>query len=478
MLTNLLLFAAVCIICISGTFKVENCLIELGKGRSTIRSVAGQLVAEEHQRQLELLSELRMLKPSKSYKSKRFISKDTSQCPQPNATIFPPPTTKAATTTATTTTTTTTTVITTTVEETTPNPSDLTSLFSVDENDASTSTDEISGPLDEISLTHANYASERETRTKKRGSTASIREELIVPSMFHTDLQSDPYVYWMSKLHSHLSRDEAVCSGPRFKNIQSITNDQLWGFFSLLLANHGNPLCSVCDRMISRMEQKFLHPNPILLTDEEMHIHRVMFAYFPKTKAICSMLLPSCYADYEVKAANTTNATICMECSLCMTALTLVQHRFLLNPQTLKDALAWLDGSFIHNICAELCLEFPPGQSDPDSFFPNGVDYDACVNFGNEAFTFAVDAAKNILKPEYFCSVELKWCEVNETPNALHCLKQICEEGLPIQLSSTICELIPADAELADKYLNINRKSKGASQRNSEERPQNWKTEL
>ncbi|VDK41935.1 unnamed protein product [Anisakis simplex] len=296
------------------------------------------------------------------------------------------------------------------------------------------------------------------------------------PSIFNVNAEADPYLMWMKIFEDQISDDKVICNGPRFKGFHTVTDDQLWGILSILLANYATPFCPICEQMVRRFEGFVYTPNPFIHTrrvfqEEEQHLHGILFAHLPRTQAFCSALMPACFENYATKVATTSNGTECMKCTMCTATLTFlqlhfyaafhvdfhkhdrlstkfpfVQHQFLLSEVAVRKALEWLDSSFIHNICAEMCLSFPPNVPSDGGFFPHGVNYTECVAFSNSAFMFAVNAAKNILKPEYFCSLEMGWCKPNETPDIMHCLRQLCEEQMPVELRRTLCRAIPDES--------------------------------
>jgi hypothetical protein len=50
----------------------------------------------------------------------------------------------------------------------------------------------------------------------------------------------------------------------------------------------------------------------------------------------------------------------------------------------------------------------------------------------------------------------LGWCRLNETPNILHCLKDLCDDLTgEMQILKIICNMIPDEPKEAAKYLNI-----------------------
>ncbi|KAK6726664.1 hypothetical protein RB195_004783 [Necator americanus] len=51
---------------------------------------------------------------------------------------------------------------------------------------------------------------------------------------------------------------------------------------------------------------------------------------------------------------------------------------------------------------------------------------------------------------------ELQWCELNETPNIMHCLYELCVESLKdTPQAAWFCSLIPDTPVMAYQYLNI-----------------------
>uniref|UniRef100_A0A0N5AHV6 Saposin B-type domain-containing protein n=1 Tax=Syphacia muris TaxID=451379 RepID=A0A0N5AHV6_9BILA len=364
--------------------------------------MAYKLVSEERRRQAEVLLNLKAMKPSKRYRSQRFLAETTSVCPEPNKTM-----------------------------EFTPAPA-----IRMRQNDAD-------------NLAYENVGSNSE------------KNKLQVPSMFYSHPDYDPYVMWINKMHKHLESEDEACN-TKFAGLNRVTNNQFWSFVSVYLTNYASSLCPLCDGIMSKIEQTVLRLNPITHTEEERYMMRRILARMPQARGICSSLLPSCHKNYRMKALIQNGTADCLKCPLCTAGLKLLQHRFLLSEQTVQDVLEWLQANVFHNICAELCIEcLPPtvGEDGPCVFFPNGSDYNKCMDFTKDLYNFVVDAARNILKPEYFCSVELEWCELNESPNIMNCLLEMCHDGLPVHIADSVCKLIPADLKLAQKYLNTKPKS-------------------
>ncbi|VDD86570.1 unnamed protein product [Enterobius vermicularis] len=246
-------------------------------------------------------------------------------------------------------------------------------------------------------------------------------------TMFTTLRQQSSLSQLTELLQKHLEQEDETCNGPPFRALNTITKHQFWGFTASFLTNYATPLCFLCHSVLSKIEEKIFTPNPFIYTEEERHMMRRVFAHVPNAQAICSMLIPSCYHDYKTKVSILNGTSACLQCPLCTTALSMLQHRFLLSPTALEDTLNWLLGNLFHNICAELCLEClpdPTASEPPCGFFPNGSDYNKVYNF----------------------FWELEWCKVNESPNILNCLREICQDD-------TVCKLIPTDPKLAEKFV-------------------------
>lgn len=441
------------------SFQVEKCKEEMELGRNVLRSMASRFVEQEHRRQGGVLQKLLASRPSKRYTSIRFAATDATTCPQANITMLsPPPTSTPSTTLALKTTTIAAKATTTTgAKATTATGAKATTTTA-----AHASTDKVSeGTVrNDPSLHQSIDVSQREDLSEVKEGLNKDSNAMHIPAMFHGEPENDPYILWMRKLYNHLNLEEAVCNGPKFQGINTVTKDQLWGFFALFLTNHASPLCSICDGVFAKVEQKIMQPNPFVHSEEERFMMSTVLAYLPQTMGLCSMLLPSCHQDYQLKAVNISETTECLKCPLCMAGLSLAQHRFLLDEKTIQDALDWLQGNIFHNICAELCTQClpAPGNETKCEYFPDGVDYNQCMNFTRDLYNFIVEAARNVLKPEYFCSVELEWCEVNDSPNIMNCLREICMDGLPEHAGSTICKIIPSDPILAQNFISAHHK--------------------
>ncbi|RCN43714.1 hypothetical protein ANCCAN_10278 [Ancylostoma caninum] len=180
---------------------------------------------------------------------------------------------------------------------------------------------------------------------------------------------------------------------------------------------------------------------------------RLLYANIPTAKAFCSAVAPACYDNYEARTRNITEATICLECTACMTAGNIIQHSFLLDEGVVAAFLRFLRSSLFHNTCAELCLVWQPMNL---TLFPNGFTYEGCMDFLTDGYQEVIDIATVILRPERFCSLELQWCELNEMPNIMHCLYELCIESLEdTPQTAWLCSLIPDTPVMANQFLNI-----------------------
>jgi hypothetical protein len=83
------------------------------------------------------------------------------------------------------------------------------------------------------------------------------------------------------------------------------------------------------------------------------------------------------------------------------------QHKFLLN-QDLVDQLWYLiQPTIIHNLCAELCLAFPPNQTTPNPIFPDGYGYEDCMVAADVVYHGGIKLLSRTLIPNKFCSKPL-----------------------------------------------------------------------
>lgn len=175
-------------------------------------------------------------------------------------------------------------------------------------------------------------------------------EPLQVPSLFlGFDNEEDPYANWMRAMHvrflakakaqEFLSVEDSrsVCDS-KF-NVHTVTDLQIFGTLSILATNSPGPFCTLCDRILNEIEDYLLRPHlampvgfsfPREWQEEEAALLRLFMAMQPSVKGLCSMVVPSCYNNYTAKAGNMTEASRCLECSVCMMVTNYVQAR---NPQ-------------------------------------------------------------------------------------------------------------------------------------------------
>ncbi|KAE9418575.1 hypothetical protein Angca_001853 [Angiostrongylus cantonensis] len=274
----------------------------------------------------------------------------------------------------------------------------------------------------------------------------------LIPTFYSTAPEYDPFHNWMTAIYKYMFKTEEICNQPPMTDLNSITEDQLYGFLATLAAVHPGPFCSLCDRFMSELRERvfFIHP---LWGDDEKYVMQLLYAHIPSPKAFCSTIAPGCYENYRNAVRNITEAVICLECSACMSISNVIQHRLLLDKEMLKKVLRFLRSSLFHNTCAELCEIFQPLNL---TLFPHGFTYDGCMNFLADGFHVVVDSATVILRPERICSLELKWCELNEAPNMLHCLRELCLESLQdTPQAHWLCSQIPDTPTLADQFLNV-----------------------
>lgn len=104
----------------------------------------------------------------------------------------------------------------------------------------------------------------------------------------------------MSIFQYYMKRESEVCNN-QITDLNSITEDQLFGYFSTLATAHPGPFCSLCHRFAEEIHSKVLKPNSLLITDDEYHISHLLYNHFPKPKAICTAIAPGCDDDYAAR---------------------------------------------------------------------------------------------------------------------------------------------------------------------------------
>ncbi|EPB69322.1 hypothetical protein ANCCEY_11587 [Ancylostoma ceylanicum] len=229
------------------------------------------------------------------------------------------------------------------------------------------------------------------------------KRSFVMPTLYSSAPESDPFHSWMSSIYEYMFKEEEICDQPPFKDLNSITEDQLYGFLATLSAAHPGPFCSLCDRFMNEVRERVFVVNP-LWGEDAQHIMRLLYANIPTAKTFCSAVAPACYENYAARTRNITEATICLECTACMTAGNIIQ----------------------------------------------------CMDFLTDGYQEVIDVATVILRPERFCSLELQWCELNEMPNIMHCLYELCIESLKdTPQTAWLCSLIPDTPVMANQFLNI-----------------------
>ncbi|KAF1770547.1 hypothetical protein GCK72_002366 [Caenorhabditis remanei] len=428
----------------------EECQQTLREGRLRVETIAEKLASREIDRLVSLMSKSK--DQIKSYKDESLnlspklqdlikIRDGQPPCPQPNATMF-------TTSTTTTTPKPTTTAPATTAADTTTNGN--TDGATSGSPAGSTS----SAPAGSTSPAPMSSAAPEVVEEIKKGKDEEKISEKFNPSKLYVTRTNDmdPFSWYMKTLHYYMKRESEVCNN-QITNLNSVTEDQLFGYFSTLAAAHPGPFCSLCHRFTEEIHSKVLKPNSLLIADDEYHISHLLYNHFPSPKSICTAIAPGCDEDYALKVGNLTESVVCLECTACMSITNVLQHKIFLQPAMLDQVYNWLRGNLFHNICAELCLAFQ-GLDIP--LFPHGLTYDGCQNVMKKKFYQLIDVATVITRPERFCSLEIQWCELNEQPNALHCLRELCQEYFKdTPQTRWLCSQIPDRPEQADAFLNI-----------------------
>uniref|UniRef100_A0A0K0F9I1 Saposin B-type domain-containing protein n=1 Tax=Strongyloides venezuelensis TaxID=75913 RepID=A0A0K0F9I1_STRVS len=272
--------------------------------------------------------------------------------------------------------------------------------------------------------------------------------KFIIPNFFNVPVGEDPFVIYLENLRSYIEDIEGICNGPAFKGFESVTDKQVLGFLGVLSINHANHICPICQKFIQHT-RPIIEPSLLTVNNKNiLNIVKYLYHNIPENDGICSILLPGCHEQFASNTAIGTRATKCLECSLCMTGSTVLEHTIFFNQHVVDQIHSFLNASIFHNICAELC------NMGPTSLYPNGVSYRVCRNSMSEFYTFVINALKNILIPNNFCSLEMNVCKPGETPNILSCLQDLCLDGLP-KIMQDICKIIPADPDEAAYFIGL-----------------------
>ncbi|CAO4361713.1 unnamed protein product [Caenorhabditis nigoni] len=420
----------------------EECQQTLRDSRLRIENVADVLASREIDRLVSLMTKSKdRMKSYQPIEGLTFspklqdlikIKDDQPPCPQPNATMF-----------------TTSTRSTTTNIPTTAAPSTAQSDSTTDGNTGSTQSSSAATAGSTSSGLPSTNAPEETVQKEKK----NTKNKFSPKNVYVTRTKDqDPFAWYMKTLHYYMKRESEVCNN-QISDLNSITEDQLFGYFSTLAAAHPGPFCSLCHRFTEEIHSRVLKPNSLLITDDEYHISHLLYNHIPSPKSLCTAIAPGCEEDYAIKVGNLTESVVCLECTACMSITNVLQHKIFLQPAMLDKVYYWLRGNLFHNLCAELCLAFQ-GLNIP--LFPHGFTYDGCQNVMKKKFYQIIDVATVITRPERFCSLEIQWCELNEQPNALHCLREMCQEYFKdTPQTRWLCSQIPDRPEQADAFLNI-----------------------
>ncbi|GMS99689.1 hypothetical protein PENTCL1PPCAC_21864 [Pristionchus entomophagus] len=272
----------------------------------------------------------------------------------------------------------------------------------------------------------------------------------LFPRLSHDyDGALDPFAYYAETLQKHLSNMSA-CEGT-FTDLNSISEAQLYGFLSLMATRTPGAFCPLCHHMAEELHDRLI--KPVEMVSGAGHgVVTHFFSHLPSPKTLCSAVAPGCHNNYAVKASTHTESSVCMSCSFCNILTNIVQHKFLLDQSVVDKLFANLQKYFFRFACSEMCClagDFPQELR---------MDYNKCQDTAKKTYYRLIEAAKVLLRPERLCTLEMGWCELNETPNLLHCLREACEElEADNPFANWVCTQIPDRPADADKFLNIHK---------------------
>ncbi|TKR94130.1 hypothetical protein L596_008458 [Steinernema carpocapsae] len=246
-------------------------------------------------------------------------------------------------------------------------------------------------------------------------------------SLFHVHPSADPFVWFVSTIHDALSKEGEVCNGPEFKSLNSITEEQVLGFASAFIANDAKDICSLCHHVVDHVRPKLIEGNILLHADDEIMFRKIVSSRLPSTRAICSTFLPACYDHYHYSIVppslknNASELTKCAACPLCMTAATLLEHKFLLVPEHVKVTKQWAQETVFHQICSAICRNEKTYTAMPSFKFGD------CIKTMGDIYDMGIQALHRLAMPNQLCALTLGFCKPNDTPNLLHCMKPACD---------------------------------------------------
>uniref|UniRef100_A0A1I7XBX5 Uncharacterized protein n=1 Tax=Heterorhabditis bacteriophora TaxID=37862 RepID=A0A1I7XBX5_HETBA len=143
---------------------------------------------------------------------------------------------------------------------------------------------------------------------------------------------------------------------------------------------------------------------------------------------LTSFFYPPYFFTNILLARNITESVVCLECTACMTVTNLIQPYNSLSCE-LRNKEQCKDTNTGPIKRLELCAVWEPLNLP---LFPNGFTYDGCMRYFEHSYNNIIDVATVVLRPERICSLEIGWCELNEVPNIVHCLRELCLECMNI----------------------------------------------
>ncbi|PAV67749.1 hypothetical protein WR25_04246 [Diploscapter pachys] len=131
----------------------------------------------------------------------------------------------------------------------------------------------------------------------------SIKDDQTCPSpnktMFTTHAPAPTFVPTtlglMVELPYYMNRPDEVCDTTLI-DLNSLTEDQVFGYFATLAAAHPGPFCSLCDRFHFEIERR-LFKISALLNDDQKLMMKLLYSYLPPAKTLCTAIAPGCHTD-------------------------------------------------------------------------------------------------------------------------------------------------------------------------------------
>ncbi|RCN43715.1 hypothetical protein ANCCAN_10279 [Ancylostoma caninum] len=143
--------------------------------------------------------------------------------------------------------------------------------------EASSSAASSSQPTDAATVSSGAGTSSETPACGAQDTVEGSKRSFVMPTLYSSAPESDPFYSWMNSIYvsnqsmiphscpmrEYMFKEEEICDQPQFKDLNSITEDQLYGFLATLSAVHPGPFCSLCDRFMNELRERVFVVNPL-----------------------------------------------------------------------------------------------------------------------------------------------------------------------------------------------------------------------